>query len=295
MTATVNLLYSIIGSLGLSTNGFAIFILLRLKNRFNSPNILILNQCIIDCMASLFSICQFVDVSLGDSLWKSKIKAWLYCCLWFNHYIFWSCIFASTANLAVLTMDRYCSVIYPLKYSAKKNNKWIKVALMLFPWICGPLAVSYWIMVHRVGDRECIVEWSNINAQRASGVFTFLYMEIAPVTLMAFVYYKIFQSLKSRVGESSAIGNANSAARRLNVIKTMALVSIIYAICWTPNQIVFFYYLLGGDLDLDGIMYYGTIALSLLNSVVNPIIYTFKYKDFQEGLRKTLSCLFNRS
>ncbi|KAJ8028912.1 5-hydroxytryptamine receptor 1A [Holothuria leucospilota] len=73
---------------------------------------------------------------------------------------------------------------------------------------------------------------------------------------------------------------------RRNVLSTMVIVCITYTICWTPNQIYFLYFNLGGTLDFNSGLYYFTVIASAMNMCVNPIIYAFKYKKFQDGMKQ---------
>ncbi|KAJ8043281.1 Octopamine receptor beta-2R [Holothuria leucospilota] len=73
---------------------------------------------------------------------------------------------------------------------------------------------------------------------------------------------------------------------RRNVLTTMFLVSLTYAVCWTPNQIIYFYYNLVSQTDFTGSFYLFTVILAGTNVCVNPIIYAFKYRKFQQGLRQ---------
>ncbi|XP_071953173.1 galanin receptor 2b-like [Antedon mediterranea] len=290
MAAINAVLYSVFGCLGLFTNGFAIFILLRLQNRFNSPIILILNHCVVDFLTSFFSIIQFVDI-FTTPLPESPALAIIVC----SKYFFWSCIFTSSGNLLVITIDRYCSVIYPLKYNKVKNYKTVKGAALVIPWICGFTFMLYWLLIHKIEDGVCIQKWPSVQYQKLFGFLNFLYIELIPLIIMLFVYIRIFISLKTRVGETSTARNEANTARRMNIIKTMMIASITYMVCWTPGQTSYLYFTFGGYLDFDGVPYYIVVVFTLLNSCVNPIIYTFKYKDFQKGLKETFSFLQQRT
>lgn len=74
---------------------------------------------------------------------------------------------------------------------------------------------------------------------------------------------------------------------RRNVIKTLLLVGIIFTVCSTPNQVTFLCYNLGiYQLDFNGNVYVFGVLLAFCNIWINPFIYTFKYRKFQQGLRK---------
>ncbi|XP_033107448.1 histamine H2 receptor-like [Anneissia japonica] len=289
--STTKLLYSIVGTIGCSTNGFAVFILYNLQNRCSTTNLLITNQCIIDFLTSFVSLCLFLDSDIMTRLPDSSVAAELVCKFWSSKYIFWSSIYSSTANLVVLTFDRYFAVMYPLKYKIVKEKCRMKVMLLLIPWISGFGFVLLWLAAHTVKDRKCIQSWPSVEYQKAFGLLNGLYILIIPIGVMLFVYFRIFRALRRRVGSISQGVSAISAARRLNIIRTMLIVSVTYVICWTPNQIAFINFTLGGKFNFNGPLYYITVAMSLCNICINPIIYTFKYDDFRVGMRKTLPCL----
>ncbi|XP_033116862.1 allatostatin-A receptor-like [Anneissia japonica] len=286
------LIYSIIGTFGCSTNGFAIFILFRLQNRFSTTTLLISNQCIIDFFASLTSLCLFLDPELMTRLPESNIAADFVCKVWSSKYIFWSCTYASTANLVVLTFDRYFVVMYPVNYNLTKERFNMKVLLLLIPWICGFGFIIQWLMVHNVKDGECIRTWSSVGYEKAFTLLCGVYILVIPISVMLFVYVNIYRALR-RDGDGCSAVSANRAARRLNIIKTMLIVSVTYVICWSPNEICYIYFTLGGEFNFTGPVYYIGVAMSLCNICINPIIYTFKYNDFKVGVEKSLPCLKN--
>ncbi|XP_033105293.1 neuropeptides B/W receptor type 2-like [Anneissia japonica] len=288
---TTKVIYSTVGAVGCSTNGFAIFILLHLQNRFSTTNLLILNQCIIDLLSSLMALCLFLDADVMTRLPESNAAAEFVCKFWSSKYIFWSCTYSSTANLVVLTFDRYFAVMFAVKYNIIKEKIWIKVLLLVIPWTCGFAFLGFWSAIHTVSDGVCIQIWPSVEYQKAFGLMTGVYILVIPVSVMLIVYLTILRALRNRVGDGSSAVSASSAARRMNIIKTMVIVSVTYVICWTPNQIAFVNFTLGGGLDINEPVYYTVVAMSLCNICINPIIYTFKYNDFKVGVRKTLPCL----
>ncbi|XP_033116859.1 uncharacterized protein LOC117116866 [Anneissia japonica] len=54
---------------------------------------------------------------------ESTSAAEFVCKFWSSKYIFWSSIFSSTANLVVLSFDRYLAVMCPLKYNLFKEKE----------------------------------------------------------------------------------------------------------------------------------------------------------------------------
>ncbi|KAJ8045698.1 5-hydroxytryptamine receptor 1B [Holothuria leucospilota] len=81
---------------------------------------------------------------------------------------------------------------------------------------------------------------------------------------------------------------------RLNILKTLFLVTVVYILCWSPALFDFLIYNLGaGRHTLRGSLHRFFVVLIFVNIWSNPVIYTFKYRRFQDGLRKTF-CIFRK-
>lgn len=68
---------------------------------------------------------------------------------------------------------------------------------------------------------------------------------------------------------------------RRRVTKVLLLVALAYYLTWIPVTVV--YVLLTFGVIVDPIIYDVTDIILLVNSVVNPLIYAFKYKEFRRG------------
>ena len=68
-----------------------------------------------------------------------------------------------------------------------------------------------------------------------------------------------------------------------NVVKTLAIVTVSYFVCWIPNKIYIILYLLGTVSTFNEV-YNATVILVFINCCINPIIYIGKYDAFKTGL-----------
>ena len=66
-----------------------------------------------------------------------------------------------------------------------------------------------------------------------------------------------------------------------NVLKTLAIVTVAFVVCWMPNKCYSFLYLIGVKSNI-GEVYYVTFGLALFNSCVNPLIYIIDFKEFRK-------------
>ena len=73
----------------------------------------------------------------------------------------------------------------------------------------------------------------------------------------------------------------NKASR--NVIKTFAIVTTSYFVCWVPHKVYIFMYMFG-QISTFGHVYQATLIMMFLNCCINPFIYIAKYDAFKKGM-----------
>jgi len=61
-----------------------------------------------------------------------------------------------------------------------------------------------------------------------------------------------------------------------------------FILCWTPTAIYNFLMIVDYITDVSNWLYNFIIAMTLMNSCVNPFIYAAKYREFQTGVRRLL-------
>ena len=74
-----------------------------------------------------------------------------------------------------------------------------------------------------------------------------------------------------------------------NVLKTLAMITVAFVVCWMPNKCYSFLYLIGVTSNIR-VGYYVTFGLALFNSCVNPLIYIINFKEFRKGVTAMCRC-----
>ena len=136
-------------------------------------------------------------------------------------------------------------------------------------------------------------------------IITFLTF-LVPFIILVFCYSKIVWMLTRRISKgvkfSQTSDNDNKTQgtadpsrdkfelARTNTIKTLLIVGCCYIICWSPNQCLYLVYNLGYTINWNSTFFHFTVVMIFSNSMVNPFIYVFKYKDYQDAMKKFLSC-----
>ena len=316
----MNIIYTIIGIVGVAGNSLVASVLLYFKAmRKSLTNTFIINQCCIDGSASL---CIILSVYIRDVHWiSSSLGQELFCRLWLTNMPIWGIFVSSTYNMVAVTFERYSALVYPFSHHKYFTRRKALIIISVV-WVCGPaFNAAYMIPTSGMLNGQCTVFtfWPSSATQTAVGILTVVLQYFIPLGLVIYAYARIAFVLtkagvhskendndKKKEGktsrdeattrktkcEKSADDRVNktrenriSKAKR-NVIKTLALVSACFVFCWSWNQIFFTMYNSGYAVDFNSRFYHFTVIMVFCNCCLNPIIYAIKYEQFQRGLRK---------
>ncbi|XP_022108909.1 galanin receptor type 1-like [Acanthaster planci] len=276
--------YGAIGCLGILGNSLVCTVFLMRRQVFgSSTNLLILNQSMIDLVDSILYLVLRFGPQLADQ--RDDILGELACRIWFSEYIIWSLFVASTVNLLFVSLERYFAICHAVKHRKLFTPRRANIGRVIV-WIVGFLYQSYWAVLHTFTQGECYAVWPSPTVQKIGGLFFFCCEYLIPLSIMCFSYANIVIMLrkKSKRDNTQAVNSFQRAKR--NVTLTLCVVFLSYTVCWTPTEIAYIMYNLGGHYDFESTLHRIFTALVLGNMCVNPIIYTFKYERFQVELKK---------
>ncbi|XP_038063834.1 galanin receptor 2b-like [Patiria miniata] len=278
----LNVVYGIIGCLGILGNGLVCTVFLMRRKVFgSSTNLLILNQSMIDLVDSILTLILRFGPHMSDQ--KHDIWGELACRIWFSEYIIWSLFVASTVNLLFVSLERYFAICHAVKHRKLFTPRRANIGRVIV-WIVGFLYQSYWAALHTFSHEGCYPYWPSPTIQKIGGVFFFCCEYLIPLSIMSFSYASIVIMLRKK-SNSTTHANTFHRAKR-NVTLTLCMVFLSYTACWTPTEIAYIRYNLGGEYDFESTLHRIFTALVLGNMCVNPIIYTFKYERFQVELKR---------
>lgn len=288
-----------VGVVGVINNGFVVVVIMSSKSmRSGLVNLFIINQSMIDLLTSVFMMVNY-PTSMNYVMVVGGLGGEFICRLWMSKLSVWSLFMSSSYNLMALTVERCMEISYPfihMKYFTRRRMYLLIVAI----WVIGPVYNLFIIpTTSEVKDGLCMLGtiWPSHTAKMASGIFTFILKYAIIIIVIIICYVKMALSLKKRVSPADTTSGMISVAEqsraermikaRNNVLKTMVIVSVVYVFCWTWNQVYILLFNLGVDVNLQNAgLYYTGIILAFLNTVINPFIYTARYKQFQKAARK---------
>ncbi|XP_070537555.1 galanin receptor 2a-like [Ptychodera flava] len=298
----------VIGAIGIIDNLFVGFVIARVPALQTRTNIFVVNQAAVDFFSSVLIIS--IHRIPGKTYYsQSSVFDQFVCRFWASRYLMWSSLLASTYSLVVLTFERYLAIVYPLKYVANFTLRRAK-ALIMVSWVLAFAWQTYAILRTRVIDGQCKKIRISTEISHFIGICSFSIQYFIPLAAMAFAYTHIAIVLcppkmlrpASAAPTTVSVSTASSQrtegldertkslhrARR-NVYKTLCLVFLAFAICWTPNQLYFLLINFGVFSSINQRVHEATVALAYLNSCINPIIYALKYKQFRAGIIRAFS------
>ncbi|XP_044532299.1 adenosine receptor A2b [Gracilinanus agilis] len=137
---------------------------------------------------------------------------------------------------------------------------------------------------------KCLFE--NVVTMTYMVYFNFFGCVLPPLLIMLAIYVKIFLVACQQLRRMELMDHSRTTLQReIHAAKSLAMIVGIFALCWLPlhatNCITLFdqHFALNKPKELMHIV----ILLSHANSVVNPIIYAYRIRDFRYTFRRIIS------
>lgn len=296
----LELVFGVIGTIG---NLLVCIIIIRAKFLHNLTNYLILSLAVTDmCASMLLMFNVFLYEANLVSIPSNHIAAEFFCRLYASLMFFWICVTTSVYHLVLVTLERFFAIVYPLRYPNYFTKSRAR-RIVALTWTVSVLQELFalWINSYNSETKVCDYNYPHKGAEIFNGVFIFFVSYFLPLVIMIWSYYLIMRNLKKSAGamirEQSGGENAYSLLRaRKRVIHVLLLVVMAFVILWSPNQLVYLFQNFGIYLvPIDSPWYKLTRVMALANSVVNPFIYAFKYRQFRKGFRVVIcGCVANQ-
>ena len=180
---------------------------------------------------------------------------------------------ASVLHLCFVSIDRCLVIVRPVQSKAIRTLKRFKLALLIawiFPVIYGVLRMSV--------------------IKKATSYFTVIAAAICYLTIICCYTLIIFKVWNRDVVHSHARQSASQLVER-RVTVTVAIVVIVFTICWIPLM-----YLRSAYAQSNvGVAYNWARTLALSNSAMNPWIYCLRMEAFLTNYKRLLKCGFGNN
>ena len=305
---TMRIAVIIVGLIGMLDNGVVLWVIYRVAAvRKSMGNLYLINQCVVDLLCSfslVFTYAAFLAVDTFEGYWGLVL-----CKAVFSESVIWSLYSLSNFSLVMINVDRYITIVHPKKRYIWGSKK-IKWTCLVASWLLAfGVGLPVVVVTTDVVDKVCIpsFSWPSYDSALAWGYLVFA---MAPVSLLvfSFVYIRIYIVVrKSKMAVASNATDVHSdvissvesdqqkQSKKLSkeereVLKSLVLVSLAYAICVTPVNIYYLLYNVGYNLNFSNGFYFFLLAVSMANCATNPFVYMAKLKTLRSAVKSLLNC-----
>ena len=211
----------------------------------------------------------------------------------FSEMIIYFGISGSTINLAIITIDRYLTVVYRI-WSKKWLRTWVVCSAAAFAWLVG-IVYNAAIVV----DGVCYMGvFNNNSADRLASVISYMvFFYFIIIVLFISCYGRILIIVRrqahvmiSHNAAASSTAQTQSNQLQTNVIKTMILVSTFYAASRLPINVYNIYLMANPYMTYVDGRYYVSLFIEFFYICTNPFIYAAKYNPVKKVLRDMIPC-----
>ncbi|XP_063043660.1 lysophosphatidic acid receptor 2a [Engraulis encrasicolus] len=199
---------------------------------------------------------------------------------------------ASVANLLAVAVERHQTIFTMQLHSTMTKRR--VVLLILGIW-----AVAIFMGLVPTMGWNCVCDLSTCSTtvplyQRSFLVF-WAVVNLLAFTVMVAMYTRIFVYVRHRFYGRPSLDDQVKYETVISLMKTVAIVLGAFVFCWTPGLVI----LLLDGLDCKGcqVLHYEKYCLALAecNSLVNPIIYSYRDEDMRRAFKEILCFLCNKS
>ena len=250
-------------------NIFTIFVFWKHRNRLKRTSFLLINLAITD----LFTGFTQLSVSVGTFVIPQQILAssWT-----ISAFIQPTLTLASLFFLVLISFERAYALIWPLRHRVASTRG----------YICSVLVV--WMAGICVGGLSLLVKYEILN------IVHFVATLSSTIVVSLLTICVSYMAIRTRLNcRSPAIESAhnrqNAPEQRAKLARTMFIVIAASLICFLPSTVgKSIHYLC--SMCVSSPLVYVFDILYLGNSLVNPIIYSFRMPIFRETLRRMKLC-----
>lgn len=253
-----------------------------------------------DVAVGLFAIPFAITISLG-------ISTDFYSCLFLACFVL-VLTQSSIFSLLAVAVDRYLAIGVPLRYKSLVTGtraRGVIAVLWVLAFCIGLTPFLGWnskdsainctkpsnsTMNESCCFMKCLFE--NVVPMSYMVYFNFFGCVLPPLLIMLVIYIKIFMVACRQLQRTEQMDHSQTVLQReIHAAKSLAMIVGIFALCWLPvhaiNCVTLFQPAQAKNKPKWAMNM--AILLSHANSVVNPIVYAYRNRDFRYTFHKIIS------
>ena len=206
---------------------------------------------------------------------------------------------SSIYNLLAISFDRYLAVYRPLRYPTLMTRRRVMFILSLIWGLSFAIAVirNFWQHTKTGAELDAINSTYNN--------FLLVFVLLIPCIIVSVINMKIILTIRNQVRQVFALRNPHAhnenevdnadedqaeVARKRKGTLACALVVIVFVVSWIPRISFNVQFLISGDLgQVNTLLQKLSMLFFIVQSSINPLIYSFFRADFRQAVFRLLS------
>ena len=286
-------LYALIFLVSVVGNTLVCTVIIRRRQMRTVTNCFILNLAVADLATTC--ICIPFDIPVQENNYRWPYGAFLCKTLYPLQTM---AVFASIFTLMAVSLNRFRAIVYPFKKQmTKKHAKGFIAGI----WALSAILVFPYSLVLRLDEEvmSCEENWPGDDEYRKAYTLSlFLVQYVFPLTVITIAYSKIALEMRKCMHKRRSGAWSNKAlksTRQLEgkrVIRMLVVVTVLFAICVLPNNIMWLWLDFGNGGDFEYFWHVVTFTNIILfaNSAANPVAYTICHENFRDEFRRYFAC-----
>ena len=290
------LLFTALIVINLLGNSVVCVVVLRYRGMRAPINYLLVNLALADMLVALGIACQYLIT-------------------WTYHHSYgtsgdYICKFLTGGNfiriggltsgffLMAIAVERYLATTQLIRDRFRLTTRRL-TAVIIVGWTFAMVYnMPLFLVVELIkdGGNQCTEHWCpNENLGKAFSVGCFFFFGAIPVVTMVTLYSKVLYKLWKGGIHATLLCKQARMRSKLKVTKMVIVVSVLYAICWLPNLVIYMLSRFNPDLLEHGSYFFAdtfviSVVLVALNSAMNPFIYALHSTNFRRHIKSALCC-----
>lgn len=269
--------YVVIFIISLVGNLMMVYVIFKNPHLRKITNLLLANMAIADLVITFFAMPYSVVFLYLENIWISGIFGDVTCKI--MQYVLALSISASILTHALVSLDRFFSILFPFKRVTFIKNPRLSYS---FIWCTSCLLMSPYFVVYEVknigpdGPSYCVVKGEYFKFLQVFFALVFLLLYVVPLvfvgTLYAFICRKLWRNYAP--GSRSRMATLKREAQNKKTVKMLIILVMAFAFCWLPAHIMHLLMLFwsGIAVPVDGTLLSFWACHS--HSAINPILVT---------------------
>ena len=267
-------------------------------------NLFILNMAVSDLLIPLLAIPKRIHdiyVPMNSVMLVDGVFGLIICT--FIPFVNYTSMAVSICTLQILTVERFFSVVYPMKKQPIQSKKRCVISIC-GTWLVGVLSFAHKLyknkVIHKNGEPVCKSSWEpafrDSEAPRVQWPITTALFVVFPLILMTSLYSAIIVSLqRQKVNLHLASEEIQRRAKKYRQITLMLVtVVVLFFATWIPfNTCILYLIFTANSQDgcfLTPILHFSTFLIDLCPAI-NPFIYYIFNENYRKGFQDLSNCV----